>query len=479
MSPAARAARPPANASAAAADAGTRGPGTRTRAEATGASDRQRVRGPDRAPRHPREQRVERPARALDRVARQPPRLRRPPERRDRLRRDHVGERRLERRGPAPHAPPPPPRRGRRSASAPRRGPAAPARRAGPGPRRASSSARASGSKPMRRWSVREPEGEAVRRNRARRRPRSGGVGAGRGRARSPWQPQVALQAAQVAARARRRPSAAPRRGPAGRPAPGRRRASRPRPPRAPRPACTPGRGAPPGRRATTRGGACRPSAAPSRRRGRPWPSRAPRPGPARRPAATSSARIASIACGQLGRVHARRDLERAGVRVLDHARAHVVGEALLLAHAEEQPARHPVAQHRVEHRERPGVLVVAPQARAGRSPAAPATCRACPTSSRGPAGSVGAGSRRRDRAVPGPERRRRQPDRLLVRRGRRRSPRPCSRAGTSAPQKSRIAAAGSARMPASSPQISRPSGPSPKSADWISIWQYSDGSSR
>ena len=45
--------------------------------------------------------------------------------------------------------------------------------------------------------------------------------------------------------------------------------------------------------------------------------------------------------------------------------------------------------------------------------------------------------------------------------------------------QKSRIVAAGSPRIPASSPQISRPSGPSPKSAVWISIWQYSDGSSR
>ena len=45
--------------------------------------------------------------------------------------------------------------------------------------------------------------------------------------------------------------------------------------------------------------------------------------------------------------------------------------------------------------------------------------------------------------------------------------------------QKSRIADAGSARIPASSPQISRPSGPSPKSAVWISIWQYSAGSSR
>ena len=45
--------------------------------------------------------------------------------------------------------------------------------------------------------------------------------------------------------------------------------------------------------------------------------------------------------------------------------------------------------------------------------------------------------------------------------------------------QKSRIEVAGSARMPASSPQISRPSGPSPNIAVWNRIWQYSDGSSR
>ena len=33
--------------------------------------------------------------------------------------------------------------------------------------------------------------------------------------------------------------------------------------------------------------------------------------------------------------------------------------------------------------------------------------------------------------------------------------------------------------MSASSPQISRPSGPSPNIAVWNRIWQYSDGSSR
>jgi hypothetical protein len=33
--------------------------------------------------------------------------------------------------------------------------------------------------------------------------------------------------------------------------------------------------------------------------------------------------------------------------------------------------------------------------------------------------------------------------------------------------------------MPASSPQISRPSGPSPNRACWMSIWAYSDGSSK
>jgi hypothetical protein len=32
--------------------------------------------------------------------------------------------------------------------------------------------------------------------------------------------------------------------------------------------------------------------------------------------------------------------------------------------------------------------------------------------------------------------------------------------------------------MPASSPQISRPSGPSPKTACWKRIWPYSAGSS-
>ena len=45
--------------------------------------------------------------------------------------------------------------------------------------------------------------------------------------------------------------------------------------------------------------------------------------------------------------------------------------------------------------------------------------------------------------------------------------------------QKSWMAASGRARMSASSPQISRPSGPSPNIAVWNRIWQYSDGSSR
>ena len=45
--------------------------------------------------------------------------------------------------------------------------------------------------------------------------------------------------------------------------------------------------------------------------------------------------------------------------------------------------------------------------------------------------------------------------------------------------QKSRMAAVGNARMPASSPQISRPSGPSPNIACWMRIWAYSDGSSK
>ena len=95
-SPDARAARPPANASAAAADAGPVagcGPGSRGRHHDP---RRHGIRRPDRAPRHAREDRVQRPARQLDRVARQPPRLRRPPERGDRLRGDDVRDRRLE-----------------------------------------------------------------------------------------------------------------------------------------------------------------------------------------------------------------------------------------------------------------------------------------------------------------------------------------------------------------------------------------------
>ena len=117
---------------------------------------------------------------------------------------------------------------------------------------------------------------------------------------------------------------------------------------------------------------------------------------------------------GQLVGVDARGDLERPRVRVLDDARAHVVGEALLLAHAEEQPARHPVAEHAVEHGQRPGVGMVAAQ-RGDRDRELGLGRVALAGQDARPGGKRGGGLEARQRAVAGPEGGRRQRDGLVV----------------------------------------------------------------
>ena len=123
-------------------------------------------------------------------------------------------------------------------------------------------------------------------------------------------------------------------------------------------------------------------------------------------------------------------------------------------------------------------VGVVALEGRHARAHSCACDVSRLPTATRGPAGSDRRGREPGQIAVARPERRRREVDGLGVRQvagdGHDRVRRPvCGR------QKSRIVLAGSARMPSSSPQISRPSGPSPNIACWKRIWQYSDGSSR
>ena len=236
-----------------------------------------------------------------------------------------------------------------------------------------------------------------------------------RPRRRSCRQPQAGLEAAQVAGRRDdRQPQASSRKSSSARPLDG--AAHRPRrPPPAPRRGRGRDRAAPPARRSTTRRGGCRPSAARGRPRGSASPSRAPSSGTSSSRSRASSARIASSAGPQLGRVDAGRDLERAGVGVVDEARRDVVGEAARLAHGQEQAAAHPVAEDRVEHREGPGVGMVAAEGRAPRRTAGPGSCRACRVRTRGPAGSVG---RRREPGIaplPVPKAADGQLDRLVV----------------------------------------------------------------
>ena len=77
-----------------------------------------------------------------------------------------------------------------------------------------------------------------------------------------------------------------------------------------------------------------------------------------------SSARMDCQSGRQPLRIHSGRHREGARIRVVDDARAHVVGQPLLLANREEEPAAHAVAEHRVEDRERPRIGVVAPERR-------------------------------------------------------------------------------------------------------------------
>ena len=169
---------------------------------------------------------------------------------------------------------------------------------------------------------------------------------------------------------------------------------------------------------------------------------------------------------------------KRAGVGVVHEARRHVIGEAQLLPDRQEEPARHPVAEDGVEHR----------QAHASgwsrRSPGTPRTSCACDASRVPEQEALARRQRRRGGRSRG------------SRRCRCRTPSPARPTASSWPtspasattvfagryivrQKSRIVAAGSARMSSSSPQISRPSGPSPNIACWNRIWAYSAGSSR
>ena len=135
-------------------------------------------------------------------------------------------------------------------------------------------------------------------------------------------QPEVAVEAAQVAGR---RDDGQPQRVVAEQVAGqaldvvGRHRA-RPRP--APRRASGRGRGAPPARRSTTRGGGCPPSAARARPKVAPWPSPARPSGPARR--AAGRARRGSPRgppAGSAGSTPAETS-SAPGVGVLDDARA-------------------------------------------------------------------------------------------------------------------------------------------------------------
>ena len=132
-----------------------------------------------------------------------------------------------------------------------------------------------------------------------------------------------------------------------------------------------------------------------------------------------------------------------------------------------------------VEHGQRPRLGMVAPEGGHAERRAAPATCRAARSMTRA-----------RRRAARAPDR---SPGRGRCRARRRDRPARRHARGSMSPetattvfagryvvdQKSRIVSAGSARMPSSSPQISRPSGPSPNIACWNRIWPYSDGSSR
>ena len=127
-----------------------------------------------------------------------------------------------------------------------------------------------------------------------------------------------------------------------------------------------------------------------------------------------TSARIASIAAGSCaGSTPAEISSAPESAYSID-ARADVVGQALLLAHAEEQAARHPVAQHGVEHRQRPAVGVVPAQRGHGdrelrlRRVAAPGEHPRA-------GGQRGRGFVGRQHAVARPERLRRQLDRLVV----------------------------------------------------------------
>ena len=181
----------------------------------------------------------------------------------------------------------------------------------------------------------------------------------------------------------------------------------------------------------------------------------------------------------QPGRIDPGRDLERAGVGVVDEPGRDVVGEPELLADRQEEPAAHAVAEDRVEDRQRPAVGMVAAEGRHAEAELGLARVALAGARRADRPGSAGRRREARDRAVAGPERRRGEARRPRRGPGRRRPRRPCWPAGRRVAQKSRIAASGRARMSASSPQISRPSGPSPNIAVWNRIWQYSDGSSR
>ena len=180
----------------------------------------------------------------------------------------------------------------------------------------------------------------------------------------------------------------------------------------------------------------------------------------------------------QACRVDAGRDLQRSRVGIVDEPRRHVVGQPELLADRQEEPAAHAVAEDCVEDRQRPAVRVVPMEGRH-----AEAELRLARVALAGAHTRSGRQDRSRcetrDLAVAGPERRRRRgrPPRRVP--GRRPPRRPCWPAGRPPARSRGSAASGGARMSASSPQISRPSGPSPNIAGWNRIWQYSDGSSR
>ena len=95
---------------------------------------------------------------------------------------------------------------------------------------------------------------------------------------------------------------------------------------------------------------------------------------------------------GQPGRIDPGRDLEGAGVGVVDEPRRDVVGEAELLADGQEEAAAHPVAEDGVEHGESPAVGVVAMQRRDAEAQLGLAGVALARSGPRGPAGSAGAG---------------------------------------------------------------------------------------